>query len=116
MTWVEADVLPGLPHELSVCGTTEPFCISFLRRLTALDMRPGPTSGHQRRWSVVIIGGFGPTGPEMCAGLPVRRQTVSDYEALFGSDFTIERTYEQSHIRPDKDTQDYLWVRAVRNG
>lgn len=64
--------------------------------------------------SVVVIGGFGPSGPQMCAGLPVRRQDLSDFEALFGDDFTIERTYEQSHVRPDLDTQDYLWVRAVR--
>jgi hypothetical protein len=64
--------------------------------------------------SVVVIGGFAPTGPEMCAGLPVRRQSLADFEALFDGDFTIEQSFEQVHVRPDGDTQDYLWVRAVR--
>lgn len=64
--------------------------------------------------SVVVIGCFGPTGPDMCAGLPVRRQSHEDFEALLGSEFTIEQVIEQVHVRPDADTQDYLWIRAIR--
>ena len=114
VTWVQGDLLSwspprtfGLWHDRAV--------LHFLlddadraRYLQVLRAATGPGS-------VVVIGAFGPTGPEMCAGLPVRRHDVSDFEAFFGSDFTIERTYEQSHIRPDKDTQDYLWVRARRH-
>ena len=114
VTWVQGDLLSwspprtfGLWHDRAV--------LHFLlddadraRYLQVLRAATGPGS-------VVVIGAFGPTGPEMCAGLPVRQHDVSDFEALFGADFTIERTYEQSHIRPDKDTQDYLWVRARRH-
>ncbi len=64
--------------------------------------------------SVVVIGGFSESGPDMCAGLPVRHQSVEDFETLFGDDFTIEQSFDQVHIRPDADTQDYVWVRAVR--
>jgi len=64
--------------------------------------------------SVVVIGGFGSTGPDMCAGLPVRRQSAADFEALLGPDFTIKQVIEQVHVRPDADTQDYLWIRAIR--
>ena len=115
VTWVEVDVLTwtpprafGLWHDRAV--------LHFLledndRTRYGQVLRAATAPG-----SVVVIGGFGPAGPEMCAGLPVRRQSVADFEELFGSDFTIERTFEQSHVRPDKDTQDYLWVRALRNG
>lgn len=114
VTWVEADVLDwtpprsfGLWHDRAV--------LHFL-----LDADERTRYGQVLRaatapGSVVVIGSFGPTGPKMCAGLPVRRQSVADYEILFGAEFTIERTFEQSHVRPDRDTQDYLWVRAVRN-
>ena len=115
VTWVEVDVLTwtpprtfGLWHDRAV--------LHFLledddRARYGQVLRAATAPG-----SVVVIGGFGPSGPEMCAGLPVRRQSVADFEALFGTEFTIERTFEQSHVRPDKNTQDYLWVRALRNG
>lgn len=65
--------------------------------------------------SVVVIGGFGLTGPQMCAGLPVRQQSLEDFTALFGEDFTIVEAQDQIHVRPDADTQNYLRVRAERN-
>lgn len=114
VTWVEADLLSwtpprtfGLWHDRAV--------LHFLlddadRTCYGQALRAATSPG-----SVVVIGGFGPTGPDMCAGLPVRKQNLADWEGLLGPDFTIERTFEQSHVRPDKDTQDYLWVRAVRN-
>jgi hypothetical protein len=113
VTWIQADVLSwtpsrtfGLWHDRAV--------LHFLledddRARYGQVLRTATAPG-----CVVVIGAFGPTGPEMCAGLPVRRHSVADFETLFGADFSIERTYEQSHVRPDKDTQDYLWVRAVR--
>ena len=113
VTWLEQDLLTWSPartyqlwHDRAV--------LHFLldeedRQRYAEVLRAATAPG-----SVVVIGGFGPTGPDMCAGLPVRRQTVEDYESLFGRDFTIERTYEHSHVRPDQGTQDYLWVRAIR--
>ena len=111
--WIQADLLSWTPprafdlwHDRAV--------LHFLRddedRLRYASVLRAAT----QRGSVVVIGSFGPTGPEMCAGLPVRRQSVADFEGLFGTDFTIERTFEEAHVRPDGDTQDYLWVRAVR--
>lgn len=113
VTWIEADVLGwapprtfGLWHDRAVLH----FLLDDVDRLRYADaLRTGTHEG-----SVVVIGGFGPTGPDMCAGLPVRRQLISDFVDLVGDDFTIERTYEQTHVRPDLDTQDYLWVRAIR--
>ncbi len=114
VTWIQGDVLSwspprtfGLWHDRAVLH----FLLEDADRAQYAEVLRSAT----KPGGVVVIGGFGPTGPDMCAGLPVRRQSVDNFEALFGSDFTIERTYEQSHVRPDKDTQDYLWVRAVRH-
>ena len=114
VTWIQGDVLSwspprtfGLWHDRAVLH----FLLEDADRAQYAEVLRSAT----KPGGVVVIGAFGPTGPDMCAGLPVRRQSVDDFEALFGSDFTIERTYEQSHVRPDKDTQDYLWVRAVRH-
>ena len=113
VTWIQADVLSwcpprtfGLWHDRAVLH----FLLDDADRARYGQVLRAATAPG----AVVVIGGFGHTGPDMCAGLPVRRQSVADFEALLGPDFTIERTYEQSHVRPDKDTQDYLWVRATR--
>ncbi|MGA0209002.1 MAG: class I SAM-dependent methyltransferase [Candidatus Nanopelagicales bacterium] len=113
VSWIQTDVLTwtpprrfGLWHDRAVLH----FLLDDSERARYGQVLRSATSPG----SIVVIGGFGPTGPDMCAGLPVRRQSLSDFETLFSSDFTIERTYEQSHVRPDRDTQDYLWVRAVR--
>ena len=113
VTWVPADLLSwtpprtyGLWHDRAV--------LHFLlddsdrhryARVLRLATHPG---------SMVVIGGFSATGPDMCAGLPVRRQTAADFEDLLEPDFTIEQVLEQVHVRPDGDSQDYVWVRAVR--
>ncbi len=65
--------------------------------------------------SLVIIGVFGPQGPTMCAGLPVRRHTIDDVNALLGPAFTITSTTTIDHVRPDGDTQQYLWSTAIRH-
>ncbi len=113
VSWVEADLLSWTPprsydlwHDRAV--------LHFLREDDDRLRYGSVLRAATRRGSVVVIGSFGPTGPEMCAGLPVRRQSLADFEALFDRDFTIEQTCEEEHVRPDGDTQDYLWVRAVR--
>ena len=113
VTWIQADLLSWTPpraydlwHDRAV--------LHFLRDDADRRRYASVLRAATRRGSVVVIGSFGPTGPEMCAGLPVRRQSLADFEGVFGGDFTIEQTYEEAHVRPDGDTQDYLWVRAVR--
>lgn len=114
ITWIQADVLSwtppkhfGLWHDRAV--------LHFLldddsRERYAQALRTATAPG-----SVVVIGGFGPTGPTMCAGLPVRHQSEADFRNLLGPDFTIEQVIDQVHVRPDADTQDYLWIRAHRH-
>lgn len=65
--------------------------------------------------SLVIIGVFGPDGPPMCAGLPVRRFTETDVQSLLGDEFEILHTEISDHVRPDGDTQQYLWSLAQRH-
>ena len=64
--------------------------------------------------SFVIIGVFGPDGPPMCAGLPARRFTEADVASLLGDKFEILHTEISDHVRPDGDTQQYVWTLAQR--
>ena len=59
--------------------------------------------------SIAIIGVFGPTGPEMCSGLPVHRYDARALDDLLGSDFARIAANEDVHVKPDGSTQDYLW-------
>ncbi len=48
------------------------------------------------------------------AGLPVRRHTIDDVRRLLGPDFTVVTTRIVDHVRPDGETQQYLWTLARR--
>jgi len=64
--------------------------------------------------SVAIIGVFGPQGPQMCAGLPVRRYDDPAIDVILGAEFTRIDSLISDHVRPDGDTQQYLWTTARR--
>lgn len=68
---------------------------------------------HAGSW--LVLGLFGPEGPPMCAGLPVRRYDDTAVDALLGNDFTRVERVVSDHVRPDGDTQQYLWTLARRN-
>lgn len=68
---------------------------------------------HSGSW--LVLGVFGPEGPQMCAGLPVRRYDDARVDALLGSDFTRAERVVVDHVRPDGDTQQYLWTLARRD-
>lgn len=111
--WVQADLLSWTPphayqlwHDRAV--------LHFLLEESDRTRYASTLRAATQPGSVVVIGAFGPTGPRMCAGLPVRRHSVADFDDLFGGDFTIEQVFDHPHLRPDGDTQDYLWIRAVR--
>ena len=68
---------------------------------------------HVGSW--LVLGVFGPEGPQMCAGLPVRRYDDTGIDALLGGDFTRTERTVVDHVRPDGDTQQYLWTLARRD-
>ena len=65
--------------------------------------------------SIVVLGAFGPQGPTMCAGLPVRRSDPGAVADLLGAGFTVLDLEVIDHLRPDGDTQQYLWALARRD-
>jgi hypothetical protein len=67
---------------------------------------------HVGSW--LVLGVFGPEGPQMCAGLPVRRYDDTGIDALLGGDFARAERTVVDHVRPDGDTQQYLWTLARR--
>jgi hypothetical protein len=111
--WVVADVTDWQPtrtydvwHDRAVLHflLSEPQRVGYHRTLLAAT-HPG---------SLAVIGVFAPTGPPVCAGLPVQRYSVTDLAAFLGPQFHVESTDRTPHRRPDGDLQDYTWVRARR--
>jgi len=112
--WIVADLLAWQPprtydlwHDRAVLHfLLEDADVAAYRRALLAGTHPG---------SWLVLGVFGPEGPQMCAGLPVCRYDDERVDALLGADFTrIERTLVD-HVRPDGDTQQYLWTLARRS-
>lgn len=71
-----------------------------------LAVKPG---GH------VIIGTFGPEGPEKCSGLDVVRYDAQALQAEFGDRFELVESFVELHHTPFGTTQQFLYCCLKRN-
>ncbi len=114
VTWVVADLLTWVPprpfdiwHDRAVLHfLLDDEAVAAYRRTLLIGTRPG---------SWLVLGVFGPQGPQMCAGLPVRRYDDARVDELLGPEFTRVQELVIDHVRPDGDTQQYLWTLARRD-
>lgn len=114
VTWVDADLLTWSPlrtvdlwHDRAVLHfLLDDDAIAAYRRALLAGTRPG---------SWLVLGVFGPQGPQMCAGLPVRRYDDAGINEVLGAEFTRVDHAIVDHVRPDGDTQQYLWTLARRD-
>jgi SAM-dependent methyltransferase len=112
--WIVADLLTWAPartfdlwHDRAVLHfLLDDDAVSAYRNSLLAGTHPG---------SWLVLGVFGPEGPPMCAGLPVRRYDDTAIDALLGADFTRVDRVVSDHVRPDGDTQQYLWTLARRD-
>lgn len=111
--WIVADLLAWDPprtydiwHDRAVLHfLLDDGAVAAYRRALLAGTKPG---------SWLVIGVFGPEGPQMCAGLPVRRYDDASVAALLGAEFARRERVIVDHVRPDGDTQQYLWTLARR--
>ena len=62
----------------------------------------------------VVIGTFGPQGPERCSGLPVERYDAERLQATFGPSFELAGHRLDTHTTPGGASQQFLFARFVR--
>ncbi|MBI2242547.1 MAG: class I SAM-dependent methyltransferase [Nocardioides sp.] len=64
---------------------------------------------------VLVIGTFGPDGPEQCSGLPVARHDVAAIQELFAPDFELLSGETEVHRTPWGAEQQFTWA-SLRRG
>lgn len=113
VSWLAADVLRwhperhyGVWHDRAVLH----FMVTAAEQTAYRQaMLAGTAKG-----AVVIVGTFGPDGPERCSGLPVRRYGVEDMADFLGEEFTVVASRIRVHRTPSGGEQQFLWVSARR--
>ena len=63
---------------------------------------------------VLVIGTFGPGGPQQCSGLPVARHDVASLLAHFNADFDMLSSEVEIHRTPWGQEQQFTWVSLHR--
>ena len=114
--WLTADITQAvLPdhafdvwHDRAVFHflTTREDRLVYVRRV-ASAVKPG---GH------VIIGTFGPEGPNKCSGLDVSRYDAPSLHGEFGSRFRLISSSEELHQTPGGTTQQFLYCYCMVEG
>ncbi len=71
----------------------------------ARSLRPG---------GLLVIGTFGPGGPDQCSGLPVMRHDPTSLAALFDSHFELLTSEIEVHLTPWGAEQQFTWATLRR--
>jgi trans-aconitate methyltransferase len=64
--------------------------------------------------AAVVMGTFGPDGPEQCSGLPVARHSVDDLATFFEDDLELVAHRREEHVTPSGAVQVFSWVALRR--
>ena len=113
VTWVTADVTTWEPsrtyavwHDRAAFHfLTEPDDrTAYVERLS----RAVPPGGH------VIIGTFGPDGPQRCSGLPVVRHDAASLGSILGRQFELLESRNHAHQTPTGAIQQFQFSRFRR--
>jgi hypothetical protein len=63
----------------------------------------------------LVIATFGPSGPQLCSGLPVVRYDATALAAELGTDFRLEDSLLTVHRTPSGAEQQFLYCRFRRH-
>lgn len=113
VTWVTTDVLEWRPHrryDVWHDRAVLHFLVDDVDRVRYRDQLLAATTES----ATVVIGSFGPAGPESCSGLPVRRANAADLMALLEPQFEQRRAFVAEHRTPAGGIQQFQWLQAVR--
>lgn len=107
--WIEGDVttveLPRAAYDVWHDRAVFHFLTDWAARVryveqVARSVRPG---GH------VIVGTFGPRGPEKCSGLTIARYDATGLHGQFGHRFRLLQHREEMHATPAGREQQFVW-------
>ena len=114
VSWLEGDITTVELPPATFAFWHDRAVFHFLReeadrtRYVATLRRSVPDGGH------VLIGTFGPEGPERCSGLEVVRYTVERLGAQFGDGFEEVDRQTETHVTPLGRTQQFVYWHARR--
>ena len=63
----------------------------------------------------LILGTFSTTGPKSCSGLPIVQYTEEKLNEIFSDHFEMIECFEDIHITPSGNPQNFIWVVFKRN-
>jgi SAM-dependent methyltransferase len=112
--WVEGDITTVELPPATFAFWHDRAVFHFLReeedrtRYVATLRHSVPEGGH------VLVGTFGPEGPERCSGLDVVRYSVGRLGAQFGDGFEEVDRQTEAHVTPLGQTQQFVYWHARR--
>ena len=57
----------------------------------------------------VVLSTFGPDGPEMCSGLPVRRYSIESMCETLGDGYVLIDQQVEQHVAPNGTAQQFVY-------
>lgn len=113
--FVVTDLLQWRPDAGSFDAWHDRAVFHFLTRPEHQAQYVATAARAVRSGGVLVIGTFGPNGPEQCSGLSVARHDVASIAAHFAPHFEVVADEEESHHTPWGAEQRFTWVTLRRS-
>ncbi len=113
VTWITADLLSWSPERTFDVWHDRAF-LHFLGTLEQQEQYHRALVRATHPGSRIVIGVFGPGGPEECSGLSVTRYDLPQLSKFLGSTFAVTADAFEAHQTPSGAVQQFQWIVAER--
>jgi len=113
VTWLVADITQACLRAHSYDVWHDRAVFHFLKEPAQRLAYVRQVASAAKQGGHVIVGTFGPEGPDKCSGLDVMRYDADSLHAEFGSRFRLVESSKELHHTPFGTTQQFLYCYCI---
>ncbi len=109
ISWIESDILKYHANNFHNIWHDRAL-FHFLTKDSEKNKYAEIAANNIKQNGYLILGTFSTTGPKSCSGLPIIQYSKENFNDIFSNDFEIIECFEDIHITPSGNPQNFIWA------